>query len=141
MTTTGIGTRLRRAHRAPAERGAATLEIVILFPVVLLITFGVIEGALWYHARNIALAAAQEGAEVASAADSSLGAGAARAAEFAATAGSDGMLTNVSIGSSGGAEQVTITVSGNSLSLFPGWGGMRISQTASAPVERFTTPG
>lgn len=134
------GQRRRRSPGRP-ERGAATLELVVLFPVVLLITFGVIEGALWYHARNVALAAAEEGVRVASGNGGSLPAGVTEAHEFAERAGADGVLSGVRVNARGGDTQVTITVKGSSLSLFPGWSGHLVSQTASGPVERFTGPG
>ncbi|TDE12598.1 TadE/TadG family type IV pilus assembly protein [Jiangella asiatica] len=132
--------RPRRRLPGRGERGAATLELVVLFPVVLLITFGVIEGALWYHARNVALAAAEEGVRAATTSGGSLDAGVAEARDFAARAGADGVLSGVAVAGSGGEIEVTITVEGSSQSLFPGWSGHQISQTASGPVERFTGP-
>ena len=122
------------------DRGAATLELVVIFPVVLLITFGVIEAALWYHARNVALAAAEEGIRVATGDGSSIDAGVDEATDFALRAGADDILSAVTVHSSGGDTEVAITVSGHSLSLFPGWSGHQVSQTASGPVERFTVP-
>lgn len=133
----------RRPRRRPprrGERGAATLELVVLFPVVLLITFGVIEGALWYHARNVALAAAEEGVRVATVNGGSLDDGLAEARSFAARAGADGVLSAVSVSGRGSEAEVTVTVEGASQSLFPGWTGHQVSQTASGPVERFTGP-
>ncbi|PZF82762.1 TadE/TadG family type IV pilus assembly protein [Jiangella anatolica] len=137
------GQRRRPRRRLPGrpERGAATLELVVLFPVVLLITFGVIEGALWYHARNVALAAAEEGVRVATGNGSTLADGLTEARSFAAEAGADGVLSAVTVTGSGGEVEITITVEGSSQSLFPGWSGHQVSQTASGPVERFTGPG
>lgn len=131
--------RARHPRASARERGAATLELVVVFPMVLLITFGVIETALWYHARNVALAAAEEGVRVASADGSTLDAGVDKATDFALRAGADDILSGVAVRSAGGTEEVTITVSGRSLSLFPGWPGHDVSQTASGPVERFTS--
>lgn len=130
----------RHPRRSGRERGAATLELVVIFPVVLLITFGVIETALWYHARNVALAAAEEGVRVATGDGGSLGAGVDEATDFALRAGADDVLSGVAVRADGGATEVTITVSGHSLSLFPGWSGHEVAQTASGPVERFTSP-
>ena len=137
------GQRRRFRRRLPGrpERGAATLELVVLFPVVLLITFGVIEGALWYHARNVALAAAEEGVRAATSNGASLADGVAEARSFAQEAGADGVLSGIAVTAGGGDVQVTITVEGSSQSLFPGWSGHLVSQSASGPVERFTGPG
>lgn len=114
---------------------------MVLFPVVLLITFGVIEGALWYHARNVALAAAEEGVRAATGNGGSLAAGVAEARSFAHDAGADGVLSGVTVSGDGGEVEVSITVEGSSQSLFPGWSGHQVSQTATGPVERFTGPG
>ena len=43
------------------DRGSASLEIAILAPALLLLTFVVVQAGLWFYARNLALAAAQEG--------------------------------------------------------------------------------
>lgn len=130
--------RSRRRLLGAHERGTTTLEIVIIFPMVILITFGVIQGALWYNARSAALAAAEEGARAA--AESNPRGAAAEALGFIADLGGDDVLRGASVSVGGGANEVTVTVSGNSLSMFPGWGGSFISQTASAPIERFTVP-
>lgn len=142
--TTGRVNRRRvneRARSSATERGSVTLELAVLFPLILSITFGVIEGAHWYHARSIALAAAEEGVRVATADGGSVAAGLAKAEQFAAQLGSNGLFSNVSVHPSSSATEITFTVTGQSLTLFPGWTGYQISQTASGPVERFTSPG
>ncbi|PSL01382.1 TadE-like protein [Haloactinopolyspora alba] len=132
--------RWRRRRADGRERGAATLEIAIVFPIVLLITFGVIEGALWYHARNVALAAAEEGVRAATGDGGTPGAGVEEARDFALRAGADDTLSAVTVSSTSTPSEVSITVTGHSLTLFPGWSGHEVTQTASGPVERFTSP-
>ena len=131
----------RRTAWPHRERGSTTLEIAVIFPAVLAIMFLVIEGALWYQARNIALAAAEEGVRVATGDGSSYNAGVNRANAFAHQAGANDMLSNITVTGASGTEIVTITVEGTSLSLFgdTSWVAPRVSQSASAPVERFTT--
>lgn len=133
--------RVEKWARSRREHGAATLELVVLFPVVLIITFGIIEGSLWYHARNIALAAAEEGARTAARENGGgISGGVAKAQQYAATLGASGLFTNVTVTPSGnGVEEVGITVTGSSLSLFSEWVDHRVTQTAFAPVERVTT--
>ncbi len=136
-----------RIERLPAprratqrDRGAATLELVVIFPVVLLITFGVIEAALWYHARNVAIAAAEEGVRAATGDGGTADAGVEEATDFALRAGSDDVLSNVTVGSTSDDNVISITVTGHSLTLFPGWSGHEVAQTATGPIEQFTEP-
>ena len=60
---------LKRGRRSDqnGERGAALVETAILIPVVILITFGLIEFSSAYQSSSVASAAARAGARVASA--------------------------------------------------------------------------
>ncbi|MEN0072371.1 MAG: TadE family protein, partial [Propionicimonas sp.] len=49
------------------ERGSVTVEMVVLMPVLLATLFGGIQVGMVFHARHIAIAAAQEGARTAAA--------------------------------------------------------------------------
>src|SRR3954451_20592113 len=59
----------RTARRASAggrrDRGANTLELALLTPILLLVILFVVQLALVFHARHVALAAAQAAARVA----------------------------------------------------------------------------
>ena len=44
------------------DRGVATLEAVLVFPVLLLLLMIIFQFALWYNANELATAAAQDGA-------------------------------------------------------------------------------
>jgi Flp pilus assembly protein TadG len=48
--------------RLRGDRGASAVELAILAPALLILTMIVIQFALWFQARQAALAAAQEGA-------------------------------------------------------------------------------
>jgi len=52
----------RPADRASGEGGVATVEAVLVFPVVLLLLMIIFQFALWYNATELATAAAQDGA-------------------------------------------------------------------------------
>lgn len=117
-----------------------SLELVVVFPVVLLIIFGVIQGALYYHARNVALAAAQEGLRAARAETGTAADGAQGAQQFLADAGGSGVLTGATVTPSRTPTAASVTVTGSSLSVLPGIPGLRVTQTAAGPVERFTIP-
>jgi Flp pilus assembly protein TadG len=47
------------------DRGASTLELALLTPILLLVILFVVQFAMVYHARHVALAAAQSAARVA----------------------------------------------------------------------------
>ncbi len=112
-----------------------TVQMVILLPVVFL--FMALQSALWFHARAVALGAAQEGARVASSEGSTGPAGAAAAADFVSDAGGNGVLVSSGVSATRDAVATTVTVTGTAQTVIPGW-APAISQSASVPVERFT---
>lgn len=111
--------------------------MVILLPVVFLFMFMALQSALWFHARAVALGAAQEGARVASSQGSTGPAGAAAAADFVSDAGGNGVLVSSGVSATRDAGAATVTVTGTAQTVIPGW-APAISQSASVPVERFT---
>lgn len=120
-----------------AERGSATLETVVLWPAAFLLIFGIVHAGIWFHARNVALSAAREGAHAASM-DGGTG-GAARAADFLATT-TDGTVMRVGdIHETIGADTVTVIVTGSSTTLVPGW-RVDVRQSATAPIRRWRAP-
>jgi Flp pilus assembly protein TadG len=121
------------------ERGSVSLELVVVFPVVLLIIFGVVQGALYYHARNVALAAAQEGARAAGAEHGTEAAGGAAAWSFLTQAGGAQVMTQLDVTPHRTATAATVTVTGRAISVLPGIPGFTVTQTADRPVERFTS--
>ncbi|MCE0485487.1 TadE/TadG family type IV pilus assembly protein [Ornithinimicrobium sediminis] len=112
------------------------MEVVVLLPLVFLLLFAMVQGGLWFHARAVALAAAQEGARVAAAEDSSAGAGIAAASSFVADAGS-GVVLNVAVSGSRTVTSATVTVTGHAQSLIP-FLDPAVAQSASFPTERIT---
>ena len=65
-------------------------------------------------------------------------AGRARATAFLADAGAD-VLTNSRIEVTADGERVHIVVTGRSISVLPGVPGLPVNQSATGPVERFTS--
>lgn len=119
-----------------------SLELAILFPVVLLLVFAIVQFGLWFHARSLALVAAQEGVTAARTYQADPGAGEARARAFLGEHADDGTLTDITVTTTGTtARQVRIQVQGRALSLLPGAPGILVTQSAEAPIERFTTAG
>jgi Flp pilus assembly protein TadG len=142
----------RRARwRAPSQRrlrmggsrdaGSASVEIAILFPVLLLVITAIVQYGLWFHARSIALAAAQEGVTAARLYQADPAAGPRRARVFVATHGSDTLTDVAATATVPGPAQIGVQVSGRALSILPGVQGLMVSQSAEGPIERFTTAG
>jgi len=124
-----------------SQRGSASLELVVIFPAVLALIFGAVQIALFFHARNVALAAAQAGARAAAAQHGTAAAGATSTWTFLDQAGGPEVLTNTQVTPTRSSTQATVTVTGKSLSVFPGIPGFTVHQTAHRPVERFTLDG
>ena len=121
------------------ERGSATLSLAIVFPVVLLLIFSAVQGGLYYYARSVALAAAEEGLRDARAEGGTSDAGAQRARAFLADAGGASILEGSAVTTSRSATTTSVTVAGTAPSVLPGM-TFTISQTASGPIERVTVP-
>ncbi len=126
--------------RARGERGSVSLELAVVFPVVLLLIFGTVQAALYFHARNVALAAAEEGLRDARVENGSDSAGVRRAEAFLVDAGGSRVLLGFSVTADRGATEATVTVQGTSPSVLPGIGGFAVAQSATGPRERVTTP-
>jgi Flp pilus assembly protein TadG len=121
------------------DRGSITLETVIAFPVAMLLVLLTINAALWYHARNTALAAAQEGVRTGRAFGANPGQGGTTALSFARSSG-NGFLLSPRVDTSGStATTIVVRVQGGAVSLVPGL-HLGVDQVARGPVERFTTP-
>jgi hypothetical protein len=131
--------RRRRRTGQPTDRGSVTLETVIVFPLALLAVLLTINAALWYHARSIALAAAQEGVRVGRAYGANPHNASSTALSFARTTG-DGLLLSPAADIGGtNSQTVVVHVTGHAPSLVPGL-NLTVSQVARGPIERFTIP-
>lgn len=119
------------------DRGSASIQLMILLPVMFLAMFTAMQAALYYHARAIAIAAAQEGAREAGSESGSRDSGVGVAKNFITQAGGSDALTSADVSASRSATIATVTVTGTSLSVIPGW-NVTITQSSSVPVERLT---
>jgi len=121
------------------DRGSITLETVIAVPVALLAVLLIVNAALWYQARNTALAAAQEGVRTGRAYGSNPGTASSTALSFAHSVGGGFLLSPTADSSGSTSATVTVHVRGQAVSLIP-WLHLSVDQVARGPVERFTTP-
>jgi len=127
------------ARSGPGERGALTLSYVIIVPVFLAALLFIAQFALWYLAREAALAAARQGTDAARQFSAPRQAGPETAVAFARRHGSGFLLSPAASAAGSGQATVQITVTGEAPSLVPGL-TVRVREVARAPVERFTTP-
>jgi len=121
------------ARRLRDERGMTTIQVAILFPVVLFWIMLIVQYGLWWHAKQVANAAAAEAVDAAQVSSGTARDGEDAAASYLAQSGN---LDDITITVSREPTTVTVEVHGDAPRLVP---GMEWSVTArsSAPVERF----
>ena len=126
----------RRMRFLDEDRGSASLELTIVFPVVLALLFTALQAGMWFYARAVAMSAAQEGVRHTRVVEGTAAAGESAARRFGETTGK-GVITITGVDVSDG-DQVTVTVTGDALSLLPGI-TFTVTQTASGPKEQVVT--
>jgi Flp pilus assembly protein TadG len=133
----------RRWPTTAGDRGASAVELAILAPALLFVTMLIIQFALWFDARNAALAAAQAGARVAraeAASNPNWQANAQQQATQYYNSLGTKLLTAVQVPLPvDQANNVYVTVTGQLAGILP-W-HMTIKQTAGGPVECFRPAG
>ncbi|MCR6033641.1 pilus assembly protein [Nocardioides sp. zg-579] len=127
----------RRQRRG--ERGSVSIELVVLLPALFAVMFLGMQAALYYQAKTVAIAAAQQGARATGGEQGGESDGVGAANDFLKEAGGEDVLAVTSTSARRTATTATVTVSGFSLSVIPGW-KVRITQSASVPVENVTAP-
>ncbi len=127
--------------RLAGDRGDASVQMAIVFPFVIVLTIAVVQASMWYYARQIALAAARDGVTAGRTYQAGTSDAAARARQVLDRTAGDSLrgATVSTAGSTGG--RVRVQVRGTAPSLLPFVSGLSVTQSASGPVERFTTPG
>lgn len=112
--------------------------MAILFPVTLFIIFGIIQFGIWYHANDVARAAAQECVRSASAYHATQREGT-HAADEVLSQNAKGLILHTRLTCSRGAAVANATVTGEALQVIP-FISLRVKGTATAPVEAFLPP-
>ena len=107
----------------------------MVFPVVLLLLMTLIQAALWFYARSVALGAAQEATREGRVQPASVARAQAAAENFLDQTAQD-LLDRRTVRVTGTPTVIEVTVTGTSISLFPGLSGWSVTQTAVGPVER-----
>lgn len=123
-------------HPTRDQRGfSESVQLAVIWPVLLLVTLGIIEAGIWLHARNVAERAAIAAVDEARGSFGTPG----QAEQLGADLARAGGLEEVSLRVSRDATSVTATLTARApalLGLGLGW----VDETASAPLERVTPP-
>ncbi|WP_329522170.1 pilus assembly protein [Spirillospora sp. NBC_01491] len=127
--------RSRLAALLHGEDGSATVSIAIVFPAAGVLFLALAQAVMVSVARDVALAAAEEGLRTARGHEGTPAQGHAAAADFARH---EPVLQSPSVSVSG-TTTVSVRVSGRAPSVLPGV-HIAVSQAAHGPRERFTTP-
>jgi hypothetical protein len=127
-----------RGRRAPGRRdaGALILTYVIVVPVFMLAVMVIIQGALWYLAREAALAAARQGVDAERVRGAAPGAGPRAALAFARNDASGYLLGPSATDSGSTPTTIQIRVTGHVPTFVPGL-AINITQVVQAPAETF----
>ncbi len=123
-------------HRRVDERGQASIEWAIVFPVFLLVILTAVQAAGYYHAKNTAQSAAAACAEHSRGDGVSGGQGRQSAASIISQSGA---MDSYTIDVNASNTQVSCTVTGRA-HVIVDLGLGSVSQTAAMPKERVTRP-
>jgi len=134
-TTSGRPDDAGQSARLCHDRGSASTELVIVMPLLLLLVLASVHVGLWFHARHVVDAAAQEGARAARAADATDTDGERRARQMLDALGSSA-VTDRAVTVSRDARFVTVTITGNAPPVVPGL-VLPVSATSTSPIEAF----
>jgi len=112
--------------------------MAIIFPITLLIVFGIVQFGIWYHANDIAQAAAQQAVRAASSYEGTQTDGT-REAGHVLTENANGLIIHTGIACSRNPNTATVTVTGDALEVIP-FIPLPVKATATSPVESFRPP-
>lgn len=120
------------------DRGALSLEMAILFPIVLTVTFGAVQVGLWFEARNMCQAAAEAGVRAGKVLDAPSGAGVSAARSYL-TEVANGLVVAPNVTETRTAATIGVTCAGQAQNVIPFPGAhVDITQSSQAGIERFT---
>src|SRR5215207_4069463 len=119
-----------------SERGVSeSVQYALIWPVLMLVTLGIIQSGIWLQGRNVAQRAATAAADTARGTYGTPGDAEAVARDIARSGG----LQDISVVVRRSPTAVTVVVHAQAALIFDlGLGSL--TETASAPVERVTQP-
>ena len=105
-------------------------------------SFFVVQGAMWFHARQVAQSAVEEGARAARAYNGSSADGRREAMESFDDLGGDRLVEGTpTVTVVRGSDTVTVTMVARSVQVVPIIPMPQVTARAGGPVERFVPPG
>jgi Flp pilus assembly protein TadG len=118
------------------ERGLSeSVQYAVIFPLLMLVTLGVIQAGIWIHGHSVASRAAAAGVDIARGSTGQ----AAAARDTATRLANAGGLHDVTVQATRTGATAEVVVTGRA-PLILDLGLARITENASAPVERATNP-
>lgn len=117
------------------DRGAASADLVLVTPLLLLVLLTIVQFVLWSHATHIAQAASSQGLAVARAQNGTAVAGAASARQLLDQL-ARGPLADTSIDAVRTAESASVRITGTARAVVP-FLRLPVHAEAVGPVERF----
>lgn len=137
--TAAPASRSRRYRAVGGDRGAATVETVLVMPLVMAAILAIAQASIWLYADHAARAVATSALDATRVRGGSVQAGRARAHRLIGQLG-HGSLTDPHINLHRGSTTATITVTAQAPAILP-WTHLSVRVHQQAPVERYTTPG
>jgi Flp pilus assembly protein TadG len=123
---------LRRRPARLDERGLTSVELTIVAPLLVWWLMLIVQYGMWWHAKQVANAAAAEAVDVAQTPDGTAADGEDAARGFLTQSGN---LANISVEVDRGADVVAVEVQGDAPRLVPGW-DWGVTARSQAAVER-----
>ena len=115
------------------ENGLTSTELAVVMPVIIALVLVPFQVALWWHADQVAEAAAREALDAAQVVTATEDDGIEAAEWFLNAAGN---ITDPEVSVTRTADTVTVDVTGRAPRILPGF-DWQVSAHASGPVERF----
>jgi Flp pilus assembly protein TadG len=125
---------MRRLSRFD-DRGSATVEAVLVIPVLMLLLLVAVQFALWSHASQVVHTAASEGDAMARSYGGGSQQGAARAQEVLRASQSNVIGPTVRVNVLSG-DEVKVTVTARAISILPGI-QLPVSATETGTIQKF----
>lgn len=125
--------------RHDRDRGEVTATVAML-PVVLVALLFVVQFGLTYYARQVLAGAAQDGAAAAARLDASVGEGEVLAESLIGEAGG-ALLESYDASVTSDGDVVTVSATGEVVSVLPFFGSLTVEASASASIESFDGQG